>query len=325
MANTQKLNGKIVQTYCERFTITPSLTLAKKIYKENSVLFKDVEAVRDIIRHYRGAHGKRKRDTCKIKVEYNPKTLPESFAETFEPHVVKYSRVLIISDLHFPYQDNKAIKTAIDYGVKNDVNCILINGDLFDFATISRHEKDWRHRSVKDEFDAVRQFFDYLADRLPKAKIVFKEGNHDERMEKWLFHKAPEYFDMDEFRLDVLLKFGERGIDYVKDKRPVQIGKLTVLHGHELNGSGGVNPARATFLKTIDNVLIGHCHRSSQHTEPTLGGQVIVTTSIGCLCGLNPMFARVNKWNHGFGYVELDIKTGDYHLHNLKIINGKVF
>jgi hypothetical protein len=69
--------------------------------------------------------------------------------------------------------------------------------------------------------------------------------------------------------LKVILKLDEKGIELVTDRKPVKIGKLTVLHGHELNGSGGVNPARATFLKTIDNVLIGHVHRSSQHTEPT--------------------------------------------------------
>jgi predicted phosphodiesterase len=316
----------LILSYCQKWKSVPNMTLAKKIYKENSKLFKDVEQIRSVIRSLRGVHGDKHRKVYKTKAEYTPVySLPESFAETFEPHKVNFSRVLIISDLHFPYQDNKAIETAINYGVEKDVNCILINGDLFDFASISRHEKDWRQRTVKDEFDAVRQFLDYLKHKLPKAKIVFKEGNHDERMEKWLFHKAPEYFDMHEFRLDVLLNFGERGIEYVKDKRPVKVGKLTVLHGHELNGSGGVNPARATFLKTIDNVLIGHCHRSSQHTEPTLSGSVIVTTSIGCLCGMYPMFARVNKWNHGFGYVEHDVKSGDYHLHNLKIINGKVF
>jgi hypothetical protein len=37
------------------------------------------------------------------------------------------------------------------------------------------------------------------------------------------------------------------------------------------------------------------------------------------------MFSRVNKWNHGFSFIEHDIKTGDYYLNNLKIIKGKLF
>jgi len=318
----------IIKKYLRKFPTLPSLTLAKKVYNENKLYFNDLEQCRNNIRYHRGKSGKEDRAKIANDEFLNQKiqfSLPESHAEHYDPYIISQSRVLILSDLHFPYQDNIAIKAAINYGKNKKVNCILINGDLIDFATISRHEKDWRHRTVAIEFEYVRAFLKELRKHFPKAKIVFKEGNHDERWEKWLFLKAPEIFDDSEFKLQSRLKLGELKIDIVQNKLPVKIGKLTVLHGHELQGGGGVNPARATFLKTIDNVLIGHCHRSSQHTEPTLNGNVIVTTSQGCLCGMYPMFARVNKWNQGFSYVEHDIKTGDYNLQNLKIIKGKVY
>jgi len=326
MAKESKTSGDIVKEYLRRFPTLPNLTLAKKIYKENKLSFTNIETVRGCIRKYKGASGKRKimhtTEFLDLKTEFK---LPESHAEHYDPYVISQSRVLILSDLHFPYQDNQSIKAAINYGKEMKANCILINGDLIDFATISRHEKDWRHRSVAHEFETVRSFLSELRRHFPKAKIVFKEGNHDERWEKWLFLKAPEIFDDSEFKLATRLRLPELKIDIVQDKLPVKIGKLTVLHGHELQGGGGVNPARATFLKTIDNVLIGHCHRSSQHTEPTLNGNIIVTTSQGCLCGMYPMFARVNKWNQGFSFVEHDIKSGNYNLQNLKIIKGKVY
>ncbi len=326
--NKPKTGGGIVKEYLSRFPTLPKLTLAKKIYKENKLQFTDVEHVRARIRYYTGSTGKYHRGNTLDKTQFNRKTefnLPESYALTYEPYVISQSKILILSDLHFPYQDNQAIRAAIKYGKEKKVTCILINGDLLDFANISRHEKDWRMRSVSQEFEAVREFLIELRSHFPKAKIVFKEGNHDERFEKYLFTKAPEIFDDNEFKLEVRLRLAELRIDIVKDMLPIKIGKLNVLHGHELQGGGGVNPARATFLKTIDNVLIGHCHRSSQHTEPTFSGDVIVVTSQGCLCGMYPMFSRINKWNHGFSYVELDIKTGEYQLQNLKIIKGKVF
>jgi predicted phosphodiesterase len=328
MARTATQLGTIVKEYLTKYPTSPSMTLAKKIYADNKLQFRDVENVRCIIRRYRGKSGVKDLKALKSTQFLNQTIefqMPESYAETFEPYEIKQSRILILSDLHFPYQDNKAIQLAINYGKEKKVNCILINGDLIDFAKISRHETDWRHRSVSVEFEAVRQFLTELRKHFPNAKIIFKEGNHDERWEKWLFLKAPEIFDDSEFKLETRLRLGELHIDIVKDKLPVKIGKLNVLHGHELQGGGGVNPARATFLKTIDNVLIGHCHRTSQHTEPTFGGNVIVTTSQGCLCGMYPMFARVNKWNLGFSFVELDIKTGNYRLDNLKIINNQVF
>jgi hypothetical protein len=156
--------------------------------------------------------------------------------------------------------------------------------------------------------------------------MVWKLGNHEERWEKYLIAKAPELFDVEEFQLEVILQLAKFKIVMVKDKLPIKLGKLTVLHGHEMAGAaGGVNPSRSTFLKTIDNVLVGHYHRTSQHTEPTLSGHVYAVNSQGCLCGLTPAYMRINKWNLGFSYCELDIKSGDYVLHNLKIIKGKIF
>lgn len=323
----------IVKEYLRKFPDTPSLTLAKKIYKENKSTFRDVEAVRTNLRRLRGQLGKHHKAHTTDKSFFkdacsrNPfEFLPKSHAEDFTPFDIKQSKILIISDLHIPYHDNDAIKLALEYGVYKNVNCILINGDLFDFAGISRHEKDWRQRSVADEFEAVRTFLIGLRAMFPKAKIVFKEGNHCERWEKWLFLKAPEIFDDPEFKLEARLRLGELKIDYVRDKRPIQIGKLTVLHGHELvGGSGGVNPARATFLKTLSSVLVGHYHKTSSHTERTMVNDIISVQSMGCLCGMTPLYMPINKWNHGFCYVELDIKTGEYHLENKQIIKGKVY
>jgi hypothetical protein len=56
-----------------------------------------------------------------------------------------------------------------------------------------------------------------------------------------------------------------------------------------------------------------------------MDGNIISVNSSGGLIGLNPLYMPVNKWNNGFAYVEHDIKTGEYHLHNLKIYKGKIY
>ena len=321
--------SNLIKSYLTKFPKLPSMTLAKKIYAENNKTFKDVDAVRSCLRYYRGKKGEKQKSQLGTKdfldqnIEF---VMPESYAETFEPYEITQSRTLIISDLHIPYQDNDSIQKAINYGKEKKVNCILINGDVLDFAGISRHEKDWRQRSVHEEFEATRVFLNSLREHFPKAKIVFKYGNHDERFEKYLFLKAPEIFDCTDFQLEVLLKLGELKIEVVKEKRPIRIGKLTVLHGHELfGGSGGVNPARGTFLKTLSNVVVGHYHKTSSNTETTMNGDIISVHSVGCLCGKTPYFMPINRWNTGFAYCELEIKTGNYTFYNLKIINGKIY
>ena len=321
--------SNLIKSYLTKFPKLPSMTLAKKIYAENNKQFKDMEAVRSCLRYYRGKKGEKtksqlaSREFLDQDIEF---VMPESYAETFEPYEISQSRTLIISDLHIPYQDNDSIQKAINYGKEKKVNCILINGDLLDMCSISRFGRDWRQRQIHEEFEATRVFLNSLREHFPKAKIVFKYGNHDERYEKFLFLKAPEIFDCTDFQLEVLLKLGELKIEVVKEKRPIRIGKLTVLHGHELfGGSGGVNPARGTFLKTLENVVVGHYHKTSSNTEASMYGDVFSVHSVGCLCGKTPYYMPINKWNTGFAYCELEIKTGNYTFYNLKIINGKIY
>lgn len=321
--------SNLIKSYLTKFPKLPSLTLAKKIYAENNKQFTSVDAVRSCLRYYRGQKGEKTKSQLATRefldqnIEF---IMPESYAETFEPYEISQSRTLIISDLHIPYQDNDSIQKAINYGKEKKVNCILINGDLLDMCSISRFGRDWRQRQIHEEFEATRVFLNSLREHFPKAKIVYKYGNHDERYEKFLFLKAPEIFDCTDFQLEVLLKLGELKIEVVKEKRPIRIGKLTVLHGHELfGGSGGVNPARGTFLKTLENVVVGHYHKTSSNTEASMYGDVFSVHSVGCLCGKTPYYMPINKWNTGFAYCELEIKTGNYTFYNLKIINGKIY
>ena len=40
--------------------------------------------------------------------------------------------------------------------------------------------------------------------------------------------------------------------------------------------------------------------------------------STGCLCNLRPEYAKFNRWNHGFAFVDID-KSGEFEVHNYKI------
>jgi hypothetical protein len=327
-----KPETKYILENIKKFPDTPSLTLAKKIYKEHPRDFESVESVRSSIRAYRGQRGDAVRKNTVNKEHFrppgslNPFKLPDPVEDDFSPFKMSQSRILVISDLHFPYHSVEAITLALKYGKEKKVNGILILGDLLDFAMISRHEREWRQRKPHEEFEVARQFLQVLRTEFPRAMIVFKEGNHCERWEKWLYVKAPELFGDPEYTLETRLRLGELKIQIVKDRRPVQIGKLTMLHGHEMpGGSGGVNPARSTFLKTISSVVVGHYHRTSSHVETAFSGDVISVQSIGCLCTLTPYYMRINKHNHGFAYIDHDIATGEYKMENLKIIKGKVY
>ena len=234
------------------------------------------------------------------------------------------NNILILSDIHLPYQDNKALDLAINYGIENKVNAVYLNGDTLDFYMASRFLKNPRLRDLAGELEMGREFLQLLQETF-KCPIYFKIGNHEVRWEHFLMIKAPELLGIDDFKLEQLLRFREYGVTLIKDKQMAMAGKLPILHGHEWYGGFAppVNPARGLFLKAKESAIVGHHHRTSEHTEKTLSGDVVTTWSTGCLCGLEPEYAPYNNYNHGFAHVKIG-SDGNYELKNMRIINYKI-
>lgn len=256
--------------------------------------------------------------------------LPKSDERDFLPFEIKVEkevRALVLGDIHLPYHNGAALRAAIEKGRKVEAKLIILNGDTLDFHKLSRFEKDPTKRSAKGEVDRAKQLLDALDDYFPKARKVWKDGNHDERFGHYLTQHAPELFELvrEAASLDKLLELPDRGWEYVTGKRPLYLGDLTLLHGHEYPTPvlGPVNAARGLFLRTKACAATHHHHTTSEHGEPTVRGKLVTTWSFGCLCELHPEYARFNKWNHGFGEVDL-YPDGAFRIHNRKIADGRI-
>ncbi len=329
------LKATIVRKYIVRFPNTPSLTLAKKIYAENSAEFNDVEHARKVISYHRGLRGKKSRNVKNKKLHVkigtftnNPFRLPKSSARKQKVFYLpkECDNILFISDLHIPYHDNEAITVALKYGKENKINCIFINGDILDFYQISKYTNVERKRSVKDELQTAREFLNVLKRLFPRVPIYFLLGNHDNRLEMYLAVKAPEVLDMDEFKLEVLLNASDYGMTVIKDTTLVRIGKLAVTHGHLLIRGifAPVNAARGAFLRAKASVIISHVHKVSTHSEKTITNKVITTYSTGCLCELNPDYNPFgNNFSHGFAHITIQ-PNGYFKVRNLQILDGVI-
>lgn len=309
-----KETTKIILEYLEKFPNSPSKTLAKKIYSENGGYFEKFENVYTTVRYYRGQIGKYHRERLnnkefqkelKTKVMQNFVSLPTSLSEkrgtfTFPTGCKKLG---IIGDLHIPYHDEDAIETACDKMEAEEVDSILINGDLLDFYQLSFHEKDPRKVHFKNEIESGKQFFEYIRSRFPGIPIYFIPGNHENRFERYLRIKASELLDMDEFRLDVILHVAEYKIEYIPFRTKIVFGDFLIEHGDKIPGAGGVVPARTALMRLKTNCIINHFHKSSQSSQRVYGiGEptTIIGYSIGCLCELAPDYMEINEWNHGF-------------------------
>lgn len=327
------LKGKIVEEALKIFPNTPQLTLAKKIYKENSKVFKDVEDVRYKIRYRTGKAGKTMLKTLKNKelvvTEPLPKNpfnfIPEEHNDHPEHWYLpkQYKKVLLISDIHLPYHDSTSIKVTLKHAKGVGVDCVYINGDLLDFHELSFHEKDARKRpTIAEELKMGREFLSGLKSYL-NVPVYFKGANHEHRLERYLRIKAPELLDCEEFKLNVLLRLGEYGINYIDRRAKTYFGKLLVEHGDRIKGNGGVSPARTLFLRYKRHTICGHFHKKSEHTGKIYDGNHIVTYSVGSLCSLEPEYFEVNEHTNGFAIV--DMNGDEFRVHNYTIENGKIY
>lgn len=254
---------------------------------------------------------------------------PESLYEDYtfhQIHIPPVNRsVLVISDIHIPFHDKKSIEDMVGYcRDMGNIDSIIINGDLLDFYGLSRFNKLHHLRSVKTEIDIAKLFLEYLMSNFPHSRIFLKFGNHEERLE-WHFNSEAnrDISDLDEIKLEYLLD-KEAKVTFIKDKQIIKIGKLYIIHGHEaMGGSGAINIARGVRLKTNENIVFGHFHKSQDDYQTTIGKSIIGSWAIGCLCGLNPLYLPINNWNHGFGILNFN-PDGTFQVLNKKIINNKV-
>jgi len=318
-----------------KFPDAPALTLAKKAYREHPNLWSGVESCRSAVRLILGAHGKKDRKNAIDKTLFRtlrpagwtgviPVSLSQNDWQAFE--IKEAHKTLILSDVHIPFHDAAALETALEYGKKRKPSLIILNGDIFDHFAISRWIKDPRKRNFIDEVKDGKYFLKGLRQVFPKARILFKKGNHEERYELFMQLKAPELFGLPEFEWGNVFGLDDFGIELVDQKRPIRLGKLNVLHGHEyvFAISNPVNPARGLYLRAKRHALCGHFHQSAAHSEKDLEQNVISTWSTGALCDMHPEYRPLNPWSTGFAFVETD-KTGAFHVDNLRVINGEVY
>jgi predicted phosphodiesterase len=315
----------------------PSLTLAKMLLKKHPLLFPTIDAARASVNYHRGRKTGRGGKKTKFPIPgavgsvASRYKMPESRAKAWTPYKLRGRKILVMSDIHIPFHDIAAITAVVKHAKKLKPDVVLLNGDICDFYSISRFDKNPSTSNLLKEIELTRQFLHWIRQEFPKAEIVFKEGNHDEWFDKLLWRKAPELFGIPEIRLQNIITAKRdddaaiENITWIGDQRRITAGKLTILHGHEM-GKGSiappVNPARGFFMRALDCTLAGHLHRSSTHNETTMNGKLIACWSTGCLCGLWPDYAKVNKWDHSAAWVEID--NEDFSVNPIRILNGKV-
>ncbi len=257
-------------------------TLAKFLVEQHPDLFTSTEMARSKIRTVTGTNGNRNRslitDPKLSKFFYNgfekwsEENLNTSNEPWHEPFIIPNSikTLNVIADLHSVHLDYKVLEKFLKS--TKDKTAVLINGDLLDSETLSRHLINHNAIAYDAEIDICHQIIKGLKEEF--NHVYFKEGNHDFWLECYLLINSRAMLDTFKKRgvnVKELLQCGALGVEHIHNLKYIQYGDLDIVHGHEFQGGGAKFPARSyldkwqTFKGRYDvKVLHAHCHRNDK-------------------------------------------------------------
>lgn len=188
-------------------------------------------------------------------------------------------KVHIIPDQHIPFEDKAAFELQLKVIKARQPEVIVILGDFADFYSVSSHQKkpELRGLLLSEEVAAANKRLDQIDAALPKgARKVFIQGNHEERLERYLASRAPDLHDM--FTTQNLLQLEERGWEYVPYRQHIQVGKVFFTHDTGKAGGSAHLGAERAFS---DNAVIGHTHRIAYNVVGNAAGKPHVAAMFG--------------------------------------------
>ena len=233
--------------------------------------------------------------------------------------------VVVLGDIHFPFEDPSALALArvIIKEAKPDI--VILNGDVVDFFGISKFPvPPIRRAQFAQEVKYAAKQIRKIREWAPDALWIYNEGNHELRMQLYLWRRAPEMSEL--LCVEDELELAKSGIIYLKQAQEPQLredfvapqvvlGKLYVLHGHTVRMWGNaVNVARGVFQRLLKPTLIGHWHRKDIYIQTDYEGVPSGAFVHGCLARPRPHWDTGRIWGQGMavitlqnGYFECDV------------------
>jgi len=155
-------------------------------------------------------------------------------------------------------------------------------------------------------------------------EVVYLEGNHEDRLQRYLMDRAPELWGS-MLTTPELLQLKEFGIEWW-GKKPYWINShLVVVHGHVVRKWSGYS-ARALLQEYKCSVIMGHTHRLGTYYESGANGREWVGVENGHLSDPKKAgyIAGVPNWGQGWTFV-WTYPGGVFHLAQAKIVRGRCY
>lgn len=236
------------------------------------------------------------------------------------------TRNLIISDLHVPDQHVKALELVYKFIKVYKPTTLHILGDFLNFPTLSSYPQDPDyHKLLSEEINEGHLILKKFRKLLPKQEILYYEGNHDLRLQKYLARNAAQLASLEiegerVVSIPHLLSLNALSIRYIE--KEYRSGIL-YHHGEMVRGKAGYT-AHGNLEKFGTSVLSGHVHRLAL-VYKSLYDRTIFGMETGCLCNRKPYpyyGTMVKDWM--LGLATIDVISGTPHPRIYPIINNSL-
>ena len=261
-----------------------------------------------------------------------------------------HSRVLFVPDPHFgfdkdvmtgklkPYHDSSVLQIALDIFSDNKFDYMIWGGDVLDANAWTSHfiKRPEFTQTTQPALNQAASWIGKFVLAQPDAKHIMLEGNHDQRLEKYVIDNLSEAYRLvpgdsenEEPLMSVsnLLGLKRMGVKY---KKEFILGSTKFVHG-SIARKGGGSTARAHLDNTIVNIVFAHVHRREMVTEVKSGyggeRREVFALCPGCACyvdGRVPGSKELSNWQNGFAV--LDFLSGECVSNQIVNINsGRAF
>src|SRR5262245_1392688 len=104
-----------------------------------------------------------------------------------------FQRFVCLPDPHAPYEDGDAVRTALAFLREFKPHAVFLLGDVIDFYQLSSFDKDPERRfKLWDDITAAVMFLDKVRKAAPDVPMWYIQGNHEFRLQRYLWRVAPE-------------------------------------------------------------------------------------------------------------------------------------
>lgn len=245
----------------------------------------------------------------------------------------KVRTAAIIGDHHAPHHDKTFHRLFCEWLADEKPDEIIVNGDLLDAATLSRHRvipEGGYDNPINECLQGAYNILRDYREAVPNAEIHLQRGNHDERLEHALIDNLTALYrvraagdEVPALSLQRLLRLDELRVIY-HDDQPWDRSKIIVLGNHRLAARHGLSTTRNATKKALTDLggstALNHSHRLSAEYRttwhPEAGAETRLAVEAGCACEIEDGLGYVSgghpDWQRGFLTVHSYPETEDF-------------